>query len=963
MGLQVAVLGAPEVTRDGVTVTFDTRKATALLAYLVVEGRPVRREALAALLWPDAPRERAGAALRRTLSVLRAGVGEEHLDVGRDVVALRADTSSDLGTAAGLLASCGDHGHAVDAPCPACVDPLRRAAAIHRGPFLEGFTLRDSDRFDDWRFFTSEELTRTLADALERLCGALVAAGLLSEAIGPARRWLALDPLQEAAHTLLVQLYDWTGSRNGALRQYRECVRLLDVELGVAPLEETTEVYRAVCERRLTPPTATSPAAATAPPARATRTPPDPPVRPPLVAFVGRAAERDALVAAVTAAGPDGHLVVVEGEAGIGKTRLVLEALADVRLAGRRTVVARSHEGEAGLAFALVTDLLRGALDDGLAARLPGHVRTEVRRLVPELGDGREPPPLDSPGAQGRFAAAVADAVTAAAAGPVPGVVVLEDLQWADGASIDMLAYLARRLRGRPLALVATWRTEQVSRGHRLRQVLATARRDGDGTALAPGRLDVAAIAAVVGGDTARATRIHAATEGIPLLVVECLTAADPDASSPRPPTDPGDGDVPAALPGGARDLLAARVDGVSATGAQVLAAAAVVGRDLQPGVLRAVSGRSDEEVAGALDELVGAGILVEIAGASPGYDFAHGQLRAIAYGQAGLARRRLLHRRTAEVLGARDRRRAVGVPGRSSGAAEIAFHYGLAGDEDAAADWEVLAGDRARALLALDEATAHYERALALGHPDPVTILVAVGDLRTMAGRYGDARSAYETAAARAAPDEVAPVERRLGEVHARLGDWGLADAHFEAALAAPGSLDLRARLLADRALVAHRGGDSEGARTAAEAALTAAEEAADDGARVQALNVLGLLDAAGGAPERAERRLSTSLVLARRLDDPAAEIAAANNLARLLRARGATERALDLSNTALARFASAGDRHREAALHSNVADLLRDLGRDEEARTHVRAAVAILAEVGEPGVLAPEVWKLEEW
>lgn len=574
---------------------------------------------------------------------------------------------------------------------------------------------------------------------------------------------------------------------------------------------------------------------------------------------------------------------------------------------------------------------------------------------MPELGTGDAPPPLDSPGAQSRFAAAVADAVTAAA-GSVPGVVVLEDLHWADAASIDALAYLVRRLRGRALTVVVTWRSEQVGRGHALRQVLAAARRDGAATALAPGRLDIAAVATLVAGDPDRAARIHAATEGIPLLVVEWLAAGD---GGGRDGCDGvGVDDAMASLPGGARDLLAARLDGVSATADQVLAAAAVVGRDVQPVVLRAASGRTEEEVAVALDELVAAGILVEAVGERPGYDFAHGQLRSIAYGRTGLARRRLLHRRTAEALGARDGRSGLG-----TAAAEVARHHRLAGDEDAAAVWEVVAGDRARALLALDEAAAHYERALALGHPDPVRIHVALGDLRTMAGRYGEARAAYETAAARATPDEVAMVERRLGEVHARLGDWGLADAHFEAALDAPGPAQLRARVLADRALVAHRGGHPDTARTAAEAALATAEAATDDGARAHALNVLGLLDAATGARDLAEHRLSTSLVLARRLDDPAAEIAAANNLARLMRARGSTEQALELSRTALSRFAAAGDRHREAALHSNVADLLRDLGRDEEARTHIHAAASILADVGEPGVLAPEVWKLAEW
>lgn len=532
-------------------------------------------------------------------------------------------------------------------------------------------------------------------------------------------------------------------------------------------------------------------------------------------------------------------------------------------------------------------------------------------------------------------------------AGPPAGVLCLEDLQWADPASIDFLAYLARRLPERPLRVVATWRSERLGRGTPLRRLLATPRRDGTATAVTLHRLAADDLAPLVRGDADLAARVLAATEGLPLLVVEYLAALDDGAAPPD------------TLPGGARDLLAGRVDGVSDMADRVLAAAAVIGRDLQPELVRAASGRSEEEVAAALDELVAAGILVEVAGDAPGYEFAHGQLRAIAYEGIGLARRRLLHRRTAEALGARDRRRGV----LGAGAAEVARHHRLAGQDDAAAVWEAVAGDRARALLALDEAAAHYTRALALGHPDPARIHVALGDVSVLAGRYGGARAAFETAAAFADPGDVGTVERRLGEVSARLGDWGLADSHYEAALAADPAPPLRARVLADRALVAHRAGRAGPAHASAEAALRTAEAAGDDGARAQALNVLGLLEAAAGRGDRAEARLAESLALARRLGDPAAEIAAANNLARLLRARGAVQEALALARGALERFAAAGDRHREAALHSNVADLLHDLGRRDEAVAHLRCAAEILADVGEPGVLAPEVWKLAEW
>ena len=118
---------------------------------------------------------------------------------------------------------------------------------------MRGFTLRDSPDFDDWQFFRSESLKRELVHALERLVQGHKDQVELQEAIEYARRWIAVDPLDESAHRQLMDLYFRAGQRSAALRQYRECVRILDQELGVAPLEETTELYQTIRENRQTP--------------------------------------------------------------------------------------------------------------------------------------------------------------------------------------------------------------------------------------------------------------------------------------------------------------------------------------------------------------------------------------------------------------------------------------------------------------------------------------------------------------------------------------------------------------------------------------------------------------------------------------------------------------------------------------------------------------------------------------
>ena len=125
---------------------------------------------------------------------------------------------------------------------------------LYRDDFMAGFGLRDSVAFDDWQFFQSESLRRELAGALERLARGRGALGEWEAAVAHARRWLSLDVLHEPAHRMLMMLYAWSGQRAAALRQYRECVRILDQELGVAPLEETTLLYRAIQENDLPPP-------------------------------------------------------------------------------------------------------------------------------------------------------------------------------------------------------------------------------------------------------------------------------------------------------------------------------------------------------------------------------------------------------------------------------------------------------------------------------------------------------------------------------------------------------------------------------------------------------------------------------------------------------------------------------------------------------------------------------------
>lgn len=960
--LELELLGPPVLTVDGRPIVVDTRKAIALLAYLAVSGQAHRREALAALLWPDADTARAAGALRRTLSAVRTAIGAQRLATDRSTIALLADdVEVDVLTARERLQSCTTHGHAATEVCAECVEPLSAVAALHRGSFLEGFALRDSAAYDDWQFFTAEECTRELSGALERLTAALVATGRISDAIGAGRRRLALDPLHEPAHRELIQLHAWNGEHSAALRQYRECVRVLERELGVPPLAETTAVYEEVLEYRLTPP----PVPPLDPAPRADEPPQMTLARPQVAPFVGRGTATSELLAAIERSSDQGSVVVVEGEAGIGKSRLVGEVLASSSLADRRTVTARCFEGETGLAYGVMVEALRGAIaqrDGQWLQEVPAELAVEVSRLLPEVAQKRPdlppPPSLDGPGARTRFVDALGRALAAAVESDAGGVVVMEDLQWLDDASFEVVVHLARRITSRQLTLVLTWRTESVGRGHPLRRLTSDARRDAYLTAITLERLDGGAVAEALAGfgiDAPEvAARVTEETEGLPLLVVEYGRALAEDPRS-----------LDGSMPGGARDVLSARLDAVSDTATQVLTTAAVIGRSFELEVLTEASGRTDEEVTAALEELLSRNLVTEVADTAERravtYDFTHAHLRKLAYDNAALARRRLLHRRVAAAIENRARR---GSGDAVAGA--IAHHWAAGGNDPNAAEWEARAGAHAVSLLAVPEAITHYRTALALGHPDVEEIHERLGDLETLQGRYAEALVSYESAAAVAEPAAVAVLEHKLGVVNHRSGRWDIAERHYEAALQA---LDeardarLRSRITADRGLNAYRRGEMGDAQILAERAATTAASDGDAASEAQATNLLGLLARSRGDLEGSEAHLRRSLDLARQLDDAAAETSALNNLALAMAASGDTAEALRLASAALARSAEVGDRHREAALHNNIADLLRAQGSDDDAMTHLKQAVAIFAEVGEPGVLSPEIWKLVDW
>lgn len=309
----LTLLGPPQLRRsDSAPVAFRSRKELALLAYLAVEhGRPHRREALLALLWPDAPADAARNSLRVALANLRHALGPDSvaLVVARQTVQLTPDRDGWLDVAAfrALLDACRAHPHPRAETCRACADRLAQAAGLYGGDFLAGFSLPDAKPFQEWAHVCGADLHQRAMDALAALAAAHEVAGNY-QALGQcARRQLALEPWHEPAHRQLMRGLAVLGNRHAALAQYEACCAVLADELGVEPEAETRLLYERICAGELT---------------AVFRDPTAPPrsLPTPLTPLVGRETELATLRAWRAV-----RLLTLVGAGGIGKTRLALE--------------------------------------------------------------------------------------------------------------------------------------------------------------------------------------------------------------------------------------------------------------------------------------------------------------------------------------------------------------------------------------------------------------------------------------------------------------------------------------------------------------------------------------------------------------------------------------------------------------------------------------------------------------
>ena len=670
-------------------------KTLGLLAFLAMEPGTHRREEVTALLWGDSPEDKARASLRQALTHLRDALGDA-LRVDRTTVELTGPLECDANEFLRLAPS----------------DPAA-ALSIDVPRFLHGLAIRHSHAFDEWADEKRSELVARYASLLASGARDALARHAWSEARQLAERWHRLDALADEPIALLVEAQYVSGDRSGALATYARHVARLTAEVGRSPGRALTSLAARIEQT----------AAPRAPERRATESWYE--HAPSFDAsLVGRAREWEMLKRAWEAVGTDGSRVaLVEGEPGVGKTRLADDFLRWVTSRGGVVLRGRGYDARGGAPFGAVIEALRGTIDTPAMAGVDADWLAEVARVVPELRrrfTGLPDPSASAPADGWRLFEAVAQ-VLVALSEQRPLAVMIDDLQWCDADSCALLHFLVRRLAGARVLWCATFTVGEVERdapAARLSRALRATRGATHVTIAPLSAEDVWHLVRELGrvdapnGGRRLAGRIHEVTAGNPFYVIELLkTLFAQDVLSVDPETKAWIVS-PAAIEGGGftyaptvHEAIADRIECLPDELHAVLISVASTGRGCRADVLSHLHGISRLHAAMLGDALVDRHLAVEEDGV---YRCAHPTIAGVVRQRLTTSRRREVHRAlalTLELLLPAERRSDFEV-------AEIARHADQAGDDALAYRYSLLAADAAVRRCAFDEALSWLDLA-----------------------------------------------------------------------------------------------------------------------------------------------------------------------------------------------------------------------------------------------------------
>lgn len=723
-GIILNLLGPPavELPHGSPGQALRASKCLGLLAYLTLQPGPHPRERLAALLWGDSRDDAARTSLRQALKHVREAVGDA-LRVDRNTVELVDPLECDVRTF-----------------LTACIERPAEAALFDVPQFMAGFAVHHAPAFEEWLEATRADLRRRYEQVLGAVTREALASSHWRDAARAADRWLAADPLSDEAARLGAEADYMAGDRGAALARLNTFRERLARDLQGTPSAPLHALRRRIEQDGVDRRHVGDADGAQVPSFHAR--------------LVGRERQWRTLAAAWRAvAGGAGRVVMLEGEVGVGKTRLAEEFVRWTRTEGATVLHGRGYDPKAGIPYGPVVEALRDAVEaPGLAGTAPEWL-TEVTRLLPELR--RRFPGLAEPAAptdaaeRWRLFEAIAQVLLALAA-EHPTVILVDDLQYCDSETCALLHFLTRRLEAAAVAIVVTVRlgelerdlpASRLSRSLRVRAqtvVLPVAALSEDEVWLLVRELGH--ITSPTGGRRF-AGRIHQVTDGNPFHAIELLktlftqgllmVAASGEWTAASVGTAERSDLLP--MPQTVREAIAERVAKLPYEHQDLLATIAVSGTGCRTVLLSHAHGISRLHAAALCDGLVDRLLLLEDGGV---YRCAHPVIAEVVRDRLTAARRREVHRAIALSLEAVTEPDGVGeVAGEVArhadrgGERALAYRFALLGSEEAlrryafeeALSWLDLAADTAQSGAEVDAVNQRTADTLALaGWPEP---------------------------------------------------------------------------------------------------------------------------------------------------------------------------------------------------------------------------------------------------
>ncbi len=699
------------VAPEGRPLDLGSPTTRSLLAYLILNrARPVDRRRLAFIFWPRGAESAARRNLRQYLHRIRRAL--EPVDPEGQWV--QADGNHVQFTPqAALWLDVEAFRHATRPE--ASLTELQSAVALYTGDLLE-------DIYEDWCEGERLALRQTYLNTLERLCLGMQQTNQLEAAIKYAQKWTAVEPLDEAAHRLLMKLYALNGERNRAIQHYQVLTETLDRELGTGPMPETRYLLNEIQRDNLALDDGLTSPLKGAPPALITARPAEAGEPPALIQttetlksipIIGRHAELIRLHTALQNAWDDqGRFLLITGESGIGKTRLVQEYLTQHK--DLPALHYACHELESMLAYAPLRHLLQQAHDHfpvtsyGINASDP----SAFNQLLPSLNNYLHQlrPENLNPDQTGQVSEGLLNLLSnlITACDPQPMQIILDDLHWADTPTWNFLAQLTRHTSGSRLLVIAMCRLEDLP--YERTRLIRSLERYNLVEIVPLRRLTPSETAALVAHllpqteiDALFLHRLYQETEGNPFFIIEIVLALRESGRLSNLPLESVTQPAAPGLPLSIQRVIEARLDRLSSGSRELLSTAASIGRAFTFSLLQEISQSSTEEIIQSIEEWLHRGLIREDA---LGYDFSHDKIRQVAYANLSRARRQYIHRTIAEVF-------ETAIPAME--AATLAYHFARSDQPLKALPFLTRAGEQALQARSYQEARQFGQQAVSL--------------------------------------------------------------------------------------------------------------------------------------------------------------------------------------------------------------------------------------------------------